>query len=157
VLSQQRRLLAAAYNQQLNEALEDTEQTRALRLRQLLASVESNPRGFHPLDELQQSTFDSFLLDQRFKEGTRAFWTIAPDLSPAQHRGSLTRTHQSIVCVPGRRVQRLQTAIAESMGKFLPDDILSFLTVPRRPHRRCLLRPPVERFHVAKFVLSFRV
>lgn len=96
VLSQQRRLLAVAYNQQLNEALEDTEQTRALRLRQLLASVESNPRGFHPLDELQQSTFDSFLLDQRFKEG--------------------------------RRVQRLQTAIAESMGKFLPDDILSFLT-----------------------------
>jgi hypothetical protein len=142
VLNQQRRLLAAAYNQQLNEALEDTEQTRTLRLRQLLASVESNPRGFHPLDEQQQSTFDSFLLDQRFKEGVHAPFGPSPLISqPAQHRCSLTRTHQSIACIPGRRVQRLQTAIAESMGKFVPDDILSFLTVPRRPHRCCLLPP----------------
>jgi hypothetical protein len=70
LLNQQRRLLATAYDQQLSEAIGDTDQSRTQRLRALLASVESNLRGFHPLDELQQSTFDSLLLDQRFKEGT---------------------------------------------------------------------------------------
>jgi len=70
LLGRQRRLLTAACDSKLREAIEDSDQTRIARLHKLLNSVQSDPHGFHPENDTEQVAFDSLLLDQRFKEGT---------------------------------------------------------------------------------------